>query len=202
MTRKNSTPLNHHTHLLLRGLYARVARKLNLDPSYVSRVVRGERASAAVQAALEKEFEDIARRGRLHLSKGKKGSKPHPSRRGSRKTEETPMRSEELGWIQSSFMAHECDFCHDGNGMKSYGCRNFEYEGNRVVAGKTVNLLAACLDCAQLIDSEAWPELTERVFEEFLERNGVRRKEAWAVRMRIEEIHQMFREHLVSAGHS
>lgn len=112
------------------------------------------------------------------------------------------MRSEDLRWVEGSFMAHECDFCHDGVGMKSYGCRNFEYEGNRVLAGKTVNLLAACLDCAQLIDAEAWPELTERVFEEFLERNGVRRKEAWAVRLRIEEIHQMFREHLVCAGHS
>ena len=112
------------------------------------------------------------------------------------------MRPEELCWFEDVLMLQECDFCHDGLGIKSYGCRNFEYEGNRVLAEKSVNLLAACLECARLIDGEAWPELTERVFEEFLERNGVRRKEAFAVRMRIEEIHQMFRQHLVCAGHS
>lgn len=66
MTQSNiSTPLNHTTHFLMRGLYARVARKLKVDPSYVSRVARGERESAAVQDALKEEFEDIARLGRL-----------------------------------------------------------------------------------------------------------------------------------------
>ena len=52
----------------MRGLYVRVARKLRVDPSYVSRVARGERESTPVQAALEKEFEDIARLGRLNGS--------------------------------------------------------------------------------------------------------------------------------------
>lgn len=78
-SRKNSTPLNQHTHLLLRGLYARVARKLKVDPSFVSRVVRGERASVAVQAALEKEFEDIARLGRLNVANASNGFKSPPS---------------------------------------------------------------------------------------------------------------------------
>ena len=36
----------------LRGIYERVARRLHLDPSYVSRVARGERRSEAVKAAL------------------------------------------------------------------------------------------------------------------------------------------------------
>ena len=65
----NSTLLNHTTHLLLRGLYARVARKLKVDPSYVSRVARGERESAAVLAALDRELEDVARVGWLNGSK-------------------------------------------------------------------------------------------------------------------------------------
>jgi hypothetical protein len=42
-----------------RGLYNRVATKLNVDPSYVSRVARGERRSAAVLAALEEEIAKI-----------------------------------------------------------------------------------------------------------------------------------------------
>lgn len=112
------------------------------------------------------------------------------------------MRLKELQWTESIHAVQECDFCHEGLGMKSYGCRNFEYEGNRVLNGKTVNLFMACMACSQLIDGEAWEELTDYVFEAFLERNGARRKEAFPVRMRIEEIHQMFREHMVFAGHS
>jgi hypothetical protein len=40
----------------LRGLYRRVARQLDVDPSYVSRVARGERQSEAIEAALEREM--------------------------------------------------------------------------------------------------------------------------------------------------
>jgi DNA-binding phage protein len=38
------------------GLYTRVARKLGLDRSFVSRVARGERKSPEVEAALIAEF--------------------------------------------------------------------------------------------------------------------------------------------------
>ncbi len=38
------------------GLYSRVARKLRVDRSYVSRVARGERRSEEVEAALIAEF--------------------------------------------------------------------------------------------------------------------------------------------------
>ncbi len=38
------------------GLYTRVARKLGLDRSFVSRVARGERKSPDVEAALIAEF--------------------------------------------------------------------------------------------------------------------------------------------------
>ena len=44
---------------LFRGLYNRVARQLGVDPSYVSRVARGERRSELVQAALAKEMSKI-----------------------------------------------------------------------------------------------------------------------------------------------
>jgi transcriptional regulator with XRE-family HTH domain len=39
-----------------RGLYARVARKMGCDPSYVSRIARNERRSARVEAALGREI--------------------------------------------------------------------------------------------------------------------------------------------------
>lgn len=39
-----------------RGIYKRVARKLGCDPSYVSRVARGERTSESVSHALQAEL--------------------------------------------------------------------------------------------------------------------------------------------------
>ena len=51
---------------LFRGLYTRVARKLEVDPSYVSRVARGERKSDAVEAALSAEIGKIFKRTENH----------------------------------------------------------------------------------------------------------------------------------------
>ena len=48
-----------HFASLFRGFYGRVARKLDLDPSYVSRVARGERQSETIEAALEREMNRI-----------------------------------------------------------------------------------------------------------------------------------------------
>jgi len=46
---------------LYRGLYSRVARKLGVDRSYVSRVARGERRSRQIEAALSQELKRIER---------------------------------------------------------------------------------------------------------------------------------------------
>jgi hypothetical protein len=50
---------------VFRGLYQRVAAKLGVDPSFVSRVARGARRSPAVLAALREEMSVI----REHLNK-------------------------------------------------------------------------------------------------------------------------------------
>ena len=42
---------------LCRGMYSRVAQKLGCDPSYVSRVARGERTSEAISEALRAEIQ-------------------------------------------------------------------------------------------------------------------------------------------------
>lgn len=42
---------------LCRGIYNRVAQKLGCDPSYVSRVARGERKSEAISEALRAEIQ-------------------------------------------------------------------------------------------------------------------------------------------------
>jgi transcriptional regulator with XRE-family HTH domain len=41
------------------GMYSRVARKLGVDRSYVSRVARGERHSEEIELALNREFEQV-----------------------------------------------------------------------------------------------------------------------------------------------
>lgn len=44
---------------LFRGLYARVARGLGVDVSYVSRIARGERKSEVAEKALKREFNKV-----------------------------------------------------------------------------------------------------------------------------------------------
>jgi transcriptional regulator with XRE-family HTH domain len=48
--------LNHYIESLC-GIYSRVARRLGVDRTYVSRVARGERRSATIESALIQEFE-------------------------------------------------------------------------------------------------------------------------------------------------
>ncbi len=63
---------NGHTSLyslptLYRGIYNRVAEKIGCDPSYVSRVARGERTSDAVARALETEIRHTLAVSSRHL---------------------------------------------------------------------------------------------------------------------------------------
>ncbi len=44
---------------LYRGLYVRIAHKLGVDPSYVSRVARGDRRSGEIEEALRQALEEI-----------------------------------------------------------------------------------------------------------------------------------------------
>lgn len=60
----------------LRGLYRRVATRMDVHPSYVSRVARGQRRSTAVEAALRREI-------RMSLARAMKSrrSRSRPERR-------------------------------------------------------------------------------------------------------------------------
>jgi hypothetical protein len=55
---RNRTPATTppEWHRLFRGLYGRVAKRLGVDPSYVSRVARRERRSEEIERALEWEL--------------------------------------------------------------------------------------------------------------------------------------------------
>jgi hypothetical protein len=63
-----STNLVSSPQQLYRGLYVRVARKLGVDPSYVSRVARGDRQSEQIETALRLELEKINKRLGQHTT--------------------------------------------------------------------------------------------------------------------------------------
>jgi hypothetical protein len=57
--KRNTNTIPYDLASLIRGLYGRVARQLKVDPSYVSRVARGERQSDDIEASLERELKRI-----------------------------------------------------------------------------------------------------------------------------------------------
>ena len=62
----NSITTPYNLASLIRGLYGRVAEQLDLDPSYVSRVARGERQSQEIEIALEREMKRILRLAKMN----------------------------------------------------------------------------------------------------------------------------------------
>jgi DNA-binding transcriptional regulator YdaS (Cro superfamily) len=54
---------------VLRGTYRRVAERLHVHPSYVSRVARGERKSPAIEKAIKKEMLRILKSAGNHGKK-------------------------------------------------------------------------------------------------------------------------------------
>jgi hypothetical protein len=73
---------------LCRGLYNRVAQKLGCDPSYVSRVARGERSSKAVSEALRAEIQQTWAMANIGFGNGsgKKANGVNGKPVGSRKS--------------------------------------------------------------------------------------------------------------------
>jgi len=80
---------------LFRGVYNRVARKLGVDPSYVSRVARGERKSVAVQEALDEEIGSI--RDHLnnhHANNGDGSSTPQKKPKSKPDSKQRPLNNQ------------------------------------------------------------------------------------------------------------
>jgi hypothetical protein len=68
---------------LYRGLYVRIARQLNVDPSYVSRVARGDRRSTEIEKALSQAQEEINRQlGRVSSATENRASRLAGGTRG------------------------------------------------------------------------------------------------------------------------
>ena len=79
MDRDNSDGITHSIEALaiFRGIYKRVAVQLDVDPSYVSRVARGERRAPFVTEALRKEIQRVLGKAGLHDSDGHNNNHGH-----------------------------------------------------------------------------------------------------------------------------
>ncbi|MGH9679211.1 MAG: hypothetical protein ACRD4Y_04615 [Candidatus Acidiferrales bacterium] len=90
ITKQNTSTPPYNLASLIRGLYGRVARRLEVDPSYVSRVARGERQSEEIEACLEKELRRIMRlmksgqNGASRNGSGSRGAKSARRRAGKK----------------------------------------------------------------------------------------------------------------------
>jgi transcriptional regulator with XRE-family HTH domain len=69
---------------LFRGIYNRVAKRLGVDPSYVSRVARGERKSAVVEKALAEEVRVIRDHLNNHQNNGNNNHNPADQKKKSK----------------------------------------------------------------------------------------------------------------------
>jgi hypothetical protein len=93
MGRRTVKPQPRNLASVFRGLYARVASRLNVDPSYVSRVARGERRSKKVVKVLELEVCQIMnklnfnRNRFIHLTANRSASRNGVGRRRIKDTE-------------------------------------------------------------------------------------------------------------------
>jgi hypothetical protein len=62
---------------VFRGIYKRVAMQLDVDPSYVSRVARGQRHAPFVSEALRKEIQRVLGKAGLQDGNGRKDGHSH-----------------------------------------------------------------------------------------------------------------------------
>jgi len=67
--KKKLSVLNRYVQSLC-GLYSRIARQLQVDRSYVSRVARGERRSQEIEQALSSEFTRIVNENESQTTTG------------------------------------------------------------------------------------------------------------------------------------
>jgi len=98
----NANSSIHAPQTLYRGLYVRVARKLGVDPSYVSRVARGDRRSEQVESALGQALEEINQK----LRRGSPATASGPARSASTARRLKILLKGNLSRIREQWLAH------------------------------------------------------------------------------------------------
>jgi hypothetical protein len=93
-----------------------------------------------------------------------------------------------------------CDFCATSATGRLYACRNFVVPRTKhaVFQHESIGAWAACDRCAMLIDAGRWSQLTDRAVRRFIKKYGVPKDEWFKVREQLAEIHQLFKEHMIT----
>jgi hypothetical protein len=91
-----------------------------------------------------------------------------------------------------------CDFCCLESVHKVFACTNFMIpDMGPAFTHESIGARAACEECARLIDGNRWSELTERALGQFQRLHGYTRDEEPFFRNKFQEIHQLFRDHMI-----
>ena len=93
-----------------------------------------------------------------------------------------------------------CDFCSSSPTSRLYACRNFIIPRTKSAAfqHESIGAWSARNRCAVLIDAGHWSQLTDRALRRFRKKHGVSRDEEFEVREQFREIHQLFKEHMIT----
>ena len=89
-----------------------------------------------------------------------------------------------------------CDFCTCIAVFKAYPCKTFKVRGIPVFH-TSEGLWAACWKCAEFVDAEKWPDLTERAFQLFMQKHAVPRHDALEVKMQFADMVKLFSLHKI-----
>ena len=91
-----------------------------------------------------------------------------------------------------------CDFCTAEPTQRLYACRNFVWLKHAMFAHESVGAWCACETCAGFVDAGRWTELTELALAQFKKKHGYSQDEDPYFRERFREIHQLFKEHMIT----
>src|ERR1700688_2760250 len=98
----NVSPQKQSPQMLYRGLYVRIARKLGVDASYVSRVARGDRRSSEVESALRQALDEIDQK----LGRGSSAAEGSLSRPAIGATRLKLLMKQNSGRIRKQWLTH------------------------------------------------------------------------------------------------
>jgi len=98
----NVNPGKQSPQALYRGLYVRIARKLGVDASYVSRVARGDRRSSDVENALRQALNEIDRQ----LGRASSGDESGHSRPANAAKRLKTVVQQNRGRIREQWLSH------------------------------------------------------------------------------------------------
>ncbi len=91
-----------------------------------------------------------------------------------------------------------CDFCCVESVHKVFASTNFVIpDMGPAFTHESIGAWAACEECARLIDKGCWSELTERALAHFKKIEGYSRDEEPFFRDKFQQIHQLFRDHMI-----